>query len=240
MKNYLLLTLLILLSSCFQTAEDIRKEKLLFLLEEQMGQTQTLIAQLKIRQDELEKNILSMNGKIEELYFYTKKTYKKGTEKINLKITESQEQIGLLLDSRKKNERIIKKLNKQLKNQKKFIKDITNTLVKEDKKRTPKSSFQKADIFYSQKKFSQAEKIYVTHYKKKKVKKWEKEISLIRLGIINYRKKNYKNSLIFLSKLYTFNKKTKYMPELLYFLSLSFDKLNKKQESIKSFKELKN
>jgi len=58
------------------------------------------------------------------------------------------------------------------------------------------------------------------------------------LGLIEYKAKNYSESLVFLSQLYTDYPKSSFVPEGLFYIGLSFSQQKKTEEAALSWNEV--
>ncbi|MCB9092642.1 MAG: hypothetical protein H6620_08795 [Halobacteriovoraceae bacterium] len=114
-KIFKLILALILFTSCLKTAEELQHEK------EQsshLQESQKMLAELTVKTKELEEKVSHISGNFEEV---------KHEGKLD---RFQQDDIDELRAQVEANQREILEINKELKDQKKFIKQLTQTLGK--------------------------------------------------------------------------------------------------------------
>jgi len=241
-----LLLLLILTVGC-KTQEDIRREKNLEVLNEQVTQTQKSSANNQSRFDSLEREVAKLSGNIEEF------AHNRGSE---------QKEVLLLKDRIKTLEETISKQNENMvalsekfNEQSKFIEEVHATLKdmsgKEVKKTKEKSndseektevskaeSIQAAVALIKSKNYTESKEMLLNLLENKKLKKKEKPQAIFYLGQIEFRTKNFDEAKVYFSKLYTEYPESSLNSVALLNLAKSFIQLKSKEEAKQTLEEL--
>ncbi len=247
-----LLAAIVLLSlvSC-KTQEDIRRERTVENLNEQIQQTQKTTASASSRFNTIEEQLARMNGQVEDMSHQRAQTIKEG-QNLN-------ERLNALEDANKKQVEYIKALTEKVNNQSGYIEEVIATLAKltnEDKpskKKTVSSSDEGVDITEDEaptfdtavKKFKAkdldvAGDIFKKIAADKKAKKKEREGATHFLGMIEYKNKNYEEAKVYFSKLFSDNPKSTYASATLLNLARTFEKLKSNEEASLTLEELLN
>ena len=95
MKHLIILTLLLSLTSCFKTAEEIRRDKMVDSMEVQMRQSSSLVASLQMKIDELQNKLASTSGQIEEIDHKATTTNQQTTKSLSQTIASLSEQVTI-------------------------------------------------------------------------------------------------------------------------------------------------
>ncbi len=229
-----------LLTSC-KTQEDIRREKTVENLNEQVAQTQKSTASASSRFTAIEEELAKLTGKIEET------VHSKNQEaKENATISE---RLNNLEETNKKQTEFIKALNEKLQDQSKYIEQVISSLgtLTEQQKETPKkkdsvkdqdNSIKAAVAKWKTKDSEGAKEIFLTLLENKKIKKKDKETAFYYLGMIEYKDKNFEESKVYFSKLFSENPDSTYGASTLLNLAKSFVQLKSKEEARQSLDEL--
>ena len=236
MKSFYLITLL-LLSSCFKTAEEIKREKL---IDQQLSQSSKIIAELSTQVSDLKGGLASTSGQLEEIDHKSKQSNENQLLFFNQSITQLSEQVKILTEENSKTQADIKNLRKEMKNQKRFIQKVTGTLSKMSGE-APKSSsslLKSAHTAFEKNKQSKAKKLYLEVLAQNKISNAKKNHVYYNLGLLNYWSKKYDDALVYLSKIYTKYPKSLFAPGSLLYIGRSFQKQNKSDEAMATFQEL--
>ena len=113
-----------LFTSC-KTTEEVAREKKMDDMSNQFGDNQKLSANMSIRIVEVQTRVAKLEGRIQEVDHSSKKARE---EEIGASIKQLQEQTGFLEKKSTEHSLLIENIEKQLKEQKKFLQNITNTL----------------------------------------------------------------------------------------------------------------
>lgn len=237
----LILTSLFVFSSC-KTQEDIRREKTVETLNEQVVQTQKSTANANSRFTALEEEMAKLTGKVEE-----------SSHNRQQEIRDAQllkERLNNLEETNKKQTEFIKALNDKLEEQGKYIEQVISSLSalneQKNKKETQKeenspsegASIKGAIAKYKARDLSGAKEMFLSFMNNKKSKKKDKETSSYYLGMIEYKEKNYEEAKVYFSKLFSENPDSTYGASTLLNLAKSFIQLKSKDEARQSLDEL--
>jgi TolA-binding protein len=230
----LLLILPFLFVGCFKTTEEIERERL---FQEQLNNSQKFDKDFLVQMNDFKSKVDQYNGRMEDIEFKQ--------NKVQQDTADSLKQIQAQLDEMKrthdKNQKQIAELRKEVKDQKKFLEKVTKSLKGIKKKSSEKkggalADLKKADGLFKKKKFKQAKSIYEELVESKKLRAAKNNAALLNLGIIEYNQKNYDESLVYLSKIYTKWPKSSKSPSALYHIGLNFKAQGLKDEAKQTFK----
>lgn len=227
-----------------KTQEDIRREKTVENLNEQVAQTQKSTANANSRFMALEEEMSKLTGKVDE-NLHNKQQELKDTNSI-------KERLGTLEETNKKQAEYLKALNEKIQDQSKYIEQVITSLnsMNEQKEQAAKKesteenhlsgpAFIKGAIAkYKAKELEGSKEMFLTVIENKKVKKKDKETAFYYLGMIEYKGKNYEESKVYLSKLFSENPDSAYGAPTLLTLAKSFLQLKSKEEARQSLDEL--
>ncbi len=239
-KILILVSFLILTTSCIKTADQVQREKRFDHMSEQMKDSQGLVAdvvgQLKDMQNQLDK----MNGRIEEMEHRQKQgnpESKNMAETLNLLKTQQEGESTQLLQ-----------IQNELKEQRAFIEKVTASLhdmgekhsapSKSTKKKSAKSDLADALGLLKQKKYDEAKSELEHLIDHEELSPGEKNKVLQALGKTEYFSKNYEKAMVYFSKIYTKFPKATLAPSCLLFIGRSLEKMGKKDEAKEAFKRV--
>lgn len=243
----LLLSLLIAVSAC-KTQEDIRREKTVESLNEQVAQTQKSTANASARFTTLEEQMAKLQGQLEE-----------GSHNKQQEIKDAallKERITNLEETNKKQTEAIRTLNDKVQEQSKYIEQVIKSLtaLSEQKEKEQASASKKkeskeenseapatvksATAKYKAKDLDGAKASFLAVLDGKKVKKKDREASYHYLGMIEYKNKNYEEAKVYFSKLFTEFPDSTYAPSALLNLAKTFAQLKSKDEASQTLDEL--
>jgi TolA-binding protein len=243
----LILSIIIVLPAC-KTQEDIRREKNVENLNEQVAQTQKSTANASSRFTALEEEMAKLTGKIEE------STHNRQQEIKDAAMIK--ERLASLEETNKKQTEFMKALNEKIQDQSKYIEQVISSLssLNEQKEQAKKKAQQKeskeessssetatikgAIAKYKEKNLEASKEMFTTLLENKKIKKKDKETSFYYLGMIEYRGKNYEEAKVYFSKLFSENPDSTYGASTLLNLAKSFLQLKSKEEARQSLDEL--
>ena len=244
MKNLKLIILFILsisLTSCFKTAEEIRREKR---VNEQLEQSSKIIAELTSQVQELKGGLASTSGQIEELDHKSLKTKEEQDQTFSQTIAQLAEQVKLLSSENQKISTELNQIKEEQVEQKKFLKKITASLKSFGESNSPKkrakSKLQKAHKLFEKNKLKNAKQLYTELISGKSINAAQRNHVYFNLGLINYWKKSYNEALVFFSKIYTKYPRSSFAPRSLLYIGRCFRGLNKNEEANATFNELIN
>jgi TolA-binding protein len=246
--------ILLVLSAC-KTQEDIRRERTVEVLNEEVQQTKKSAASGNSRFMAIEEQVAKLNGQIEEMNHG-----KSQTSKENQQLSE---RINALEETNKKQVEYIKALTEKVNNQSGYIEEVIASLAKLSEKQSepaPKASKKKTvspdsvDIGdddkdlpptfdngmkkFKAKEYDDAKTIFETVAENKKASKKNREGAIHHLGLIEYKNKNYEGAKVYFSKLFSENPDSSFAPATLLNLGKTFRQLKSKEEANMTFDEL--
>lgn len=239
------------LTAC-KTQEDIRRERTVDNLNEQVQQTQKSNAGNSQRFNTLEEQVARLSGQVEEISHQRAQTLKDNQD-LNKRLTSMEE-------TNAKQVEYIKALTEKVNNQSDYIEEVIATLAKmnkdEEKPAKKKAVNERSDegvdindgepvISYSEglkkyraKDLDGAKEIFKKVEADKKVKKKDREGATHFLGMIEYKNKNYEEAKVYFSNLFSENPKSSFAAASLINLAKTFEKLKSKEEAIMTIDEL--
>lgn len=248
--NKLLLSLpLLLLASCFQTVEEIKREERVSQVDQELQQSRVHLAEMTSKQKELQDQVNLLNGRLEEY------NHKQG------QLSEGQiSQIAQLLTAQKTEIEDLKlqvnDLQEKLKIQTAYLQEVTKGLdhitgsksskkSKKNSKNEEKSNL--APTKGSNQDFQSKINLVEQHLKAGKLDEAKSICESIvqdsaysegkhnqcrfKLGEVAYKKKNYEDALVYFSKIYTRWPKSSLAPESLFQIAKIFKDQGKKAEA---------
>lgn len=237
MKFISLLTLSMLLTSCFKTAEEIKKEQQ---RDTQIKQSSQMVAELTLQVRDLQTKLANATGQIEEVEHNTKTKTEETTMTFTQTIASLSEQVKALSDESKINKTKIAALEVEVESQKKYIKNVNKTLGKiaGPTKRSSSSKLKIAHKAFEKNQQKKATKLYLDVLNSGKINARQKNHVRYNLGLLHYWKKDYNNALVYFSQIYTKYPKSSWAPKCLLYIARSFRGQKKMAESNATYNEL--
>ena len=240
MKHLWILSLsLFSLTACFKTSEQIRREQMVDQMGVQLEQSAKLVADLTQQVNDLQGKLATTTGHIQEIDHFQKKSNEEQSQTLEQSISQLQAQVKALSDENTENKKLIASLNKELSEQKKYIKKVTSSLGKLAGSSTSQGpSLAQANKLFEKNKMTEAKDAYLEVLEAGKISAAQRNAVWYNLGLINYRAKNYDDAMTYFSKIYTKWPKSSYAPRALLFLARSFGKTGKSAEANAAYGEL--
>lgn len=248
LNTVLSLCLLLSFAAC-KTQEDIRREKTVETLNEQVAQTQKSTANASSRFNAIEEQLAKLTGHLEEFNHNKQQDQK---EEALLK-----ERLSNLEETNKKQTEYMKALNDKIQEQTTYIEQVIKSLSsiteqqqqkdQNSKKKETKNdkgdeggpaSAKEGIAQYKEKNYEGAKVTFLEVLENKKVKKKDKEAAFNYLGQIEYKNKKFEESKVYFSKLFSENPDSTYGASALLGLAKSFLQLKSKEEAMQSLDEL--
>jgi TolA-binding protein len=245
MKFLASLALALLLTGCFQTAEEIRREQRVSQVDQELQQSRVTVAEMSTKHRELQDQINMLNGKIEEMTHQKNQLSDGQVSQITQLLTGQKAEIEELRLQLKKQSDATTEMQEKLKIQTAYLQEVTQGL--DNLSSTPKTKSKK-----EKKKDKSAEVVGDSKDFPSKLKLVEEQIqagklaeagalceSIIqdsaysagkhnqcrfKLGEIAYKKKNYEDALVYFSKIYTQWPKSSLAPESRFFNCQNFQR----------------
>jgi len=231
MNKIIFFLFLLSLTSCFKTAEDIRREK-------QIDQSAKMIADLTNEVTTLRGHVASTSGQIQEIDHKQSLSLLEQQESFRKSLMQLQEQVQVLTKENQENKAIIQKLQNDVNRQKAFIKKVTKALSLQTD--TGASLLKQAHKAFEKNQQKEAKNLYLQVMEENKINAAQKNGVRYNLGLLYYWNKEYDQALVYFSQIYTKWPKSSYAPRALLYIARCFDKTNKKDEASATYKELVN
>jgi TolA-binding protein len=248
MKIILLLSLLVVSTSCFKTAEEIKREQQ---METQVNQSSQMVAELTLQLKDLQTKLANATGQIEEVGHHAKTQTEQTTMTFTQTIAQLSEQVKALTEENKQNKLKISALEKEVESQKDYIQKVNSTLSKmaggssssKSSKVSAASSNSLADAhkLFEKSKQKEALELYLQLIDSGKLSAANANHAYYNTGLLYFWKKDYDNALIYFSKIYTKYPKSSWAPRSLIQIARSFKAQGKTAEANATYEEfLKN
>lgn len=249
----LICSLILILASACKTQEDIRRERTVETLNEEIQQTKKNTASGNSRFQSIEEQMSRLNGQIEEAN-HARAQSLKDNQQLN-------ERINFLEKANKEQVEYLKALTEKVNNQSGYIEEVLEKLKTLAEKPAERPASKKkavnpdsvdVDISdddtpatfdggmkkYKAKDYDSAKNIFKEVSENKKASKKNREGATAYLGLIEYRSKNYESAKVYFSKVFSENPDSSYAPLALLNLGKTFTQLKSKDEASMTFDEL--
>lgn len=223
--------------SCFKTSEEIRREKM---VDQQLEQSSKIIANLTSEITELKTSIASTSGQIEEIDFKTTQSNQKQEQTFQESLKQLQEQVKVLISQNEEKDKEIDTLKTEINSLKSYVNNVNKSLNKiiGPTKKSSASKLQQAHRAYEKNQQAKAINLYKEVLSENKINAAQRNHVFYNLGLLHYWKKDFNQSLVYFSKIYTKYPKSSFAARSLYYIGLNFKRLGKTDESKASFQEL--
>lgn len=243
MKTAIALFSLILLSTaCIKTAEQVNREKKLDSISEQVKDSQGLVAEMASMLRDMQGQLDRQTGKIEELeHKVAGSDLKQMSETLNLIKTQNE----ALTNENNQLKEQMGSLQNEMKEQRDFIEKVTKSLgtmkssSTSSQKKSAKTDLEKALNLIKDDKYKEARSLLEPIIDHEDLTPGEKNKVMHSLGKVEFYTKNYDQSLVYFSKVYTKYPKSSLAPNALLFIGRSLKSLNKKSEAKEAFEQVK-
>lgn len=233
------LLLLLLISGC-KSQEEIKQEQMIENMSMQMVQNQKLAAELTVRVQSLEQKLNVTTGQLEEQGHEKDQSFNKKMEELQAAVKlQSEKQTNLVERSEQDHDEMLV-LKQELVDQKSFVEQVLKTLKKitGKSKQAKLSTYDRAMKNYRKGRYKTANPLLGQLYKNKKIKGNKRARVIHNLGMIAFMNKKHADASTYFSKLYVKFPNAPYLANGLYYLGLSFQKLNKNENAIQIYKTL--
>ena len=234
--SLLLLPFLLVVSGCFKTAEQIKREEIMDSMAVQMVDNQKITADVGQKIQSLEERLANLSGELET----TGHSVKSGNEE-RFKLIEAD--LKVIKDQFSKLDQDNKELKATVQEQKKYIEEVLKLLsdlskAKPEGKKSvsqKKSPFKEAVEQYKSNDFKNAKPALMELISKKSLKKSELTDALYFMGMINFQEKNYDDALVYFSKLFTEFPNSSLNANGLLHMARSFARLKQKDQAQQAY-----
>jgi TolA-binding protein len=238
-KLFPLILVLIFSSACLKTTEQIEREQKVDTLEEVVDQSTKNVADLRLELKSIKEKMATLNGEMEEIKHHSEKSNAKGNEELKKQNSNLEQVVNQLSTDNKNLHEKVNLLTTELTEIKEFIKKVTSHLEEKTvSKNQDEVSYDKATGLLESKKIKKAKEMFLNiiadpNQEAKYINK-----SNLQLGIIEYKSKNFDESLVYLSKVYTQYPESSSAPTALFYIGKALRAQKKKAEAKASFDEL--
>lgn len=236
---FLPLSLSLILTSCFKTAEEIRREKE---VDERIAQSSKTIAELNQTIENLKQQIASTSGQIEEYDYKRQQTDQQMNKTVSESLVQLTEQVKNLVQENADMKAQLANLERDVSAQKKYIKNVTGSLSKITgaSGSSGTSKLKQAHTAFEANKQKEAQELYNEVLAEGKINNAQKNHVYFNLGLLDYWSKNYNEAITYFSKIYTKWPRSSFSPRALLYIARSFDKQKKSAEAKAMYQELIN
>ncbi len=240
MKFITIFSLLILISSCIKTADQVNREKRFDKMSEQLTDSQTLVTDMVSQLKEMQSQLDKLNGRIEEME-HKQKQFDPGA------VSKLSENLSLLQSQKETENNQLLQIQTELKEQRAFLEKVTASLnnigqnqVKNQKvkKKSAKEELNQAIGLVKNKSYEEAKPQLLALLDSKDLSPGELNKALHGLGQIEFSTNNFDQALVYFSKIYTKYPKASLAPSSLLFIGRALQKLGKKDEAKEAFAKL--
>lgn len=239
-KTMTLLFVLLFLTSCIKTADQVNRERQLTTMSSQLTDSQGLVGQMLKQMQSMQDQLETLTGKVEEME--NKQTL------INPeKIKENGQDIVILKTKADTQINELAVLREELRNQKAFAEKVTQGLKTLNQQAAPapapaskttKQKMHEALEMVSNNKYAAAKAILETLVEHKDLNAADHNKVFHGLGRAELYSNNADKALVYLSKIVMNYPRSSLAPNSLYLIGKSFQKLNKKDEANQAFNKL--
>lgn len=239
-KILLLLSLSLFFTSCFKTAEEIRREKMVDQMSIQLKQSSQLVADLTMQVSDLQTRLANTSGQLEEIDHKTTTKSQEAAMTFSQTIAQLAEQVTALTAENNENKKQIHILSQEVDAQKKYISKLTGTLTKitGPTKSSSQSKLKQAHTAFEKNDQDKALSLYLEVLEEGKINARQKNHVNYNIGLLYYWSKKYNDALTHFSPIYTNWPKSSWAPRALLQIARSFDKLGKKEEAKATYEEI--
>lgn len=235
MKILSLASLILLSTACIKTAEQVQREKRFESMNEQMKDSQGLVADLLAQMKDMQSQLNKMNGRLEELEHRQQQVNPENINKMN-------ETLNVMKAKQDADSTALMQIQAELKDQRAFMEKVTQSLAaaKEAPKSTSKKKSAKTDLaealeLIKQDKYDSARSELEALIEHPDLTPGDHNKVLHGLGKVEYYTGNSDKALVYFSKIFTRFPKATLAPSSLLFIGRSLSKMGKKDEAKEAF-----
>lgn len=234
-----------------KTQEEIRREELVNSLANQMRQGQNVNANMTVEVAELKKQILQLQGMIEESGQANQQSHETRLTDLFSRVQVLEEKFTTMNTSIEKQSAAIEQLKNQVGDQGKYLDNLLKTLkninsvpksssAAKKNSKNQRSDYEEAMFQYSKGRYQEARSLLGKLENSKSYKGKARARILHNLGMCEHLLKNDENALVYFSKLYSEQPKSAYNANGLLWMAKSFKRLKRKDEAKATLEELIN
>jgi TolA-binding protein len=232
-KILILLSISLITTSCFKTAEQIRRDKVVDNMEIQVKQSSGLVADLTMQVSDLQTRLANATGQLEEIDH-------KSTQTFTQTIAQLSQQVSIMTKENIETKNKILELTQELESQKKFISKVTGTLTKmaSPSKSSSGNKLKTAHKAFEKNQQNKALNLYLEVLQENKINARQKNHVSYNIGLLYSWKKEYDSALGYFSPIYTNWPKSSWAPRALLQIARTFKKQGKNDEANATYEEL--
>ncbi len=234
------LVILLALSSCIKTAEQVNRERQFTNMSSQLTDSQALVGKIMSQLNDMQSQIETVTGRIEEI------EHKQSLVNPS-KFKENSEDVIMLKTKAEALQNQVESLQQELKVQKEYIEKVTDGLksLKQAKAApaaaapvTSKQKMEDALEMVSKNKYVEAKRVLETLIDHKDLSPADHNKVYHGLGRAELYTNNADKALVYLSKIVMNYPKSSLAPNSLYLIGKAFQKQNKKEEARQAFSKV--
>lgn len=240
---FYLLMVLFFTSGCFKTAEEIRREKQVDQMSVQLEQSSKLVATLTQQVSSLQARLDSTSGQLEEIGYKTTSNQQETQETFTQTTAQLAQQLTILKNDVDQNKSSLNSIQDSLNAQQKYLNKLNTTLAKltginSSTNSSSKSLLKDAHNAFEKNMQKEAKELYEQVLSVGNLNASQRNQVWFNLGLLDYWSKNYSDSSVWFSKIYTKYPKSTLAPRSLLYLARNFNNLGQKEESIATYATL--
>ena len=233
-----ILSIIVLISmttACIKTADQVQREKRFENMNEQMKDSQGLVADLLAQMKDMQSQLNKMNGRLEEIEYRQKQVNPEEYKKMN-------ETLDVVKHKQDADSTQLIQIQNELKELRAFIEKVTKSLStsaetpkSSSKKRGAKSDLAQGLEYIKRDKFPEARTELEALIDHADLSPGDKNKVLYGLGKVEYYTGHSDKALVYFSKIYTRYPKASLAASSLIFIGRSLNKLGKKDQAKEAF-----
>jgi TolA-binding protein len=229
-----LIALFALSTACIKTADQVEREKRIESMNEQMKDSQTLVADLLAQNKSMQTQLNKLNGRLEELEHRQKQVNPENIHRMN-------ETLNVMKSKQDTDSAQLVQIQNEIKEQRAFLEKVTQSLAsakeapKAGKKKSAKADLEEGLEYIKHDTYADARTTLEALIDHPDLTPGEKNKVLYGLGKTEYYSGNSDKALVYFSKIYTKFPKASLAPSSLLFIGRSLAKLGKKDEAKEAF-----
>lgn len=218
------LPLMLLLTGCFKTAEQIKREEMVDSMAVQMVDNQKITANVGLKIQSLEERLAALSGEVETTGHSVKSTSEERFKSI-------EADIKIFKDNFNELDEDFQELKKTVLEQKQYLEEVLKVLGEISNKGSKKAAavkktpYQEAVDYYRSSDYKSAKGALAQLVNKKSIKGNDLANAIYYLGMISFRDKDYGDALVYFSKLFTEHSSSPLNSSGLLHMGRSFSKM---------------
>lgn len=240
--SFFIICSLITLSGCFKTTEDIARDERIDAMIIQAVDNQKLLAEQTLQNQDLQAKVAMLSGAIEDTQHVATTSGQERNNNLEATLQQITAQLETVQNKLNELNSQVAANSRELTEHRQFIRGLTKSLKIPTKQETSHDNplINEALTLYKKKDYKSAKKIFLMVLNDKKASQSEKNQAYFHMGFIEYRDKNYQDSIIYFSKIYTKWPKSSYAPASIFQIGKALVELKEIEQAQASFEEVLN